>query len=100
MIDIAEVALDSASGADVLRQAIGVNQILQLREIIFLSEKRNEERGVRDGRFADRKARMLFGIDQNDADALLAQDCGQHGTGETVAKNGDIEIVFCFLHVS
>ena len=39
VIDIAEVAFDPASGADVLGQAISVNQVLQLRETIFLSQK-------------------------------------------------------------
>ena len=38
MIDIAEVAFDAASGADVFGQGIGVNQMFQLREIIFLRE--------------------------------------------------------------
>src|SRR5437667_7786613 len=39
MIDIAEVAFDATGGADVLGQAISVNQMFQLGETIFLSEK-------------------------------------------------------------
>ena len=41
---------------------------------------------------------MLFGINQNHADALFTQNGGQHGTGKTVAENRDVEIVFRFLH--
>src|SRR6266481_508321 len=39
MVHIAEVALEATSRADVLGQAISVNQMFQLRETIFLSEK-------------------------------------------------------------
>jgi hypothetical protein len=41
---------------------------------------------------------MLIGVNQNHTDALLTQDRGQQGTGKSIAKNGDIEIVFRFLH--
>ena len=98
MKDVAEVAFDAASGADVFGEALGINQVIQLGEIVSLRQNRNEERGMRNGRFADGETRMLFGIDQNYADALLAQDRGQQGTGETVAKNGDIKVMFCFLY--
>ena len=79
------------------RQALGVNQVIQLRKIVFLGEERNEERGVRDGGFPDRKARMLFAIDQDDADALFAKDRGEQRTGQSIAKNRHIEVVFGFL---
>ena len=53
---------------------------------------------MRYGRFAHRKAGMLVGINQDDADALLAEDSSQHGTGEPTAENGHIKIVFRFLY--
>src|SRR6266550_3917007 len=39
VIDITEVALDAAGGGDVLGQALGVDQVLQLRETILLGEE-------------------------------------------------------------
>ena len=72
MIDIAKVALDPASGADALRQALGVNQVVQLGKIVFFGQKRNKQRSMRDSRFTNRESRMLFAIDQGDADSLLA----------------------------
>ena len=44
------------------------------------------------------KRGMLVGVNQNYADALLTQNRGQQGTGESIAKNGDIKIVFGFLY--
>ena len=53
---------------------------------------------MRDGRFTNSKAGMLVLVDYDDARAFLAEDRAQHGTGEAVAENGHLEIVFCFLY--
>src|SRR6266550_513890 len=49
--------------------------------------------------FTDRKPGMLVGVNQNYADTLLAQNGGQHGTGEPIAENGHIKVVFRILHL-
>jgi hypothetical protein len=41
---------------------------------------------------------MLIGVNQDYTHTLLAQDRRQHGTGESITENGDIKVVFGFLH--
>ena len=41
---------------------------------------------MRDSRFTNSKAGMLFSVEENDANAVLAQESTQHGTRETIAE--------------
>src|SRR5215471_14966707 len=47
VINESERSLDSASGADVIGQLVGVNKIIELGHTIFISNQRNQQRGMR-----------------------------------------------------
>ena len=71
--------------------ASGESNVVELGHLKILREHRYQLRGLRDGRFTDREARMNATVDHQDGVAVSGQDRRHHRPGDPGTEDDDIE---------